>query len=321
MLLLFGCGDAGAEITATQSVVQIGSETPTESPTEPMGASPVETNEPEASDTPAVEGLNPTETISPTTTPLPSPDDWQIAPVIPIAVSERALAIYQTGLEMGNNPHAFSKVGDCGGTPSWFLGNFDDGEEYYSLGDYQELVAVIEYFTGSFDRQSMAVSPGYNASTVFSPIWANPEFCESGEGPLECEYRIHNPSVALIMLGTNDFTRAEGFEDSMRRIIEFSIEQGVLPIISSKADNLEGDGSINRTLYKLALEYELPFWNFWAVLQDLPDEGLQEDGAHLTFAGNFFDDPVRMLSGWPWRNLTALQALDAVGRSFPDYLP
>lgn len=319
LFFLTSCSDTGAESASTQAVAQIGSETPTDSPTEISGTSLPETDEPEATDTTEVEIQGPTETNSPSATPLPSPDDWQIAPIIPIAVSKRAMEIYHSGLALENDPHAFSKVGDCGGTPSWFLGTFDLGEEFFSLGEYQELKSVIEYFSGSFERTSLAVSPGFNASSVFSPLWANPDLCESGEGPLECEYRIHNPSVALIMLGTNDFTRAEDFEGSMRRIIEFSIEKGVLPIISSKADNLEGDGSINRTLYKLALEYELPFWNFWAVLQELPDQGLQEDGAHLTWASNFFDDPIRMRSGWPWRNLTALQTLDAVGQSFPGF--
>jgi hypothetical protein len=95
------------------------------------------------------------------------------------------------------------------------------------------------------------------------------------------------------------------------------IERGVLPILASKPDNLEGDYSINRTIYKLSLEYELPFWNLWAATDPLPNHGLQEDGAHLTWAPNFFDDPRVMRSGWPWRNLTALQVLDFVWQALP----
>jgi hypothetical protein len=45
---------------------------------------------------------------------------------------------------------------------------------------------------------------------------------------------------------------------------------------------------------------------------------LSEDNFHLTFARNFFDDPERMKNAWPWRNLTALQAIDAVYRSVTD---
>ena len=47
-------------------------------------------------------------------------------------------------------------------------------------------------------------------------------------------------------------------------------------------------------------------------IQSLPGNGLSEDAFHLTFARNFFDDPVRMQHSWPVRNLTALQAIDAV---------
>ena len=98
----------------------------------------------------------------------------------------------------------------------------------------------------------------------------------------------------------------------MRNILEFSIESGVIPIISTKADNAEGDHAINQTIARLAWEYEIPLLNYWLAVQQLPDLGLQEDGAHLTWGRNFFDDPEAMSKAWPVRNLTALQALDAV---------
>jgi hypothetical protein len=65
---------------------------------------------------------------------------------------------------------------------------------------------------------------------------------------------------------------------------------------------------------KLAVDYDVPLWNFWRAVKDLPNHGLQEDGVHLTWAGNHFDDPDAMSHGWPVRNLTALEALDAVWR-------
>ena len=116
------------------------------------------------------------------------------------------------------------------------------------------------------------------------------------------------------MLGTNDAWHMDTFEPQMRRIIEFSIENGVVPIISTKADNEEGDGSINATIASLAQEYDIPLWNFWLAVQPLPDHGLQDDEAHITWGANRFDDPRSMEKGWPVRNLTALQVLDAVWR-------
>ena len=87
-----------------------------------------------------------------------------------------------------------------------------------------------------------------------------------------------------------------------------------MPILGTKADNIEGDGGINQVIVKLAKEYDVPLWNLWAAVQPLPNHGLINDGFHLTWARNYFDQPDIMENAWPWRNLTALQAIDAVWR-------
>jgi hypothetical protein len=87
-----------------------------------------------------------------------------------------------------------------------------------------------------------------------------------------------------------------------------------VPVLSTKADNLEKDESINAIIARLAQEYDIPLWNFWAAVQGLPSAGLQPDGAHLTFASPFFDLPDNMEHAWPVRNLTALQTLDSLWR-------
>jgi len=238
-------------------------------------------------------------------------------PVIP-AVSQTARQIFQHGLELGRNPHAYSKIGDCESTPTWFLGDFDGKEKYYSLGEYDQLAAVIEQYKGSHARTSLAARSGFNAASVFSPLWANRDSCNSDEAPLACEYRVHQPSVAFIMLGSNDVWHPDTFETNMRKIIEYSIDQGVVPVLTTKADNQEGDHAINRTIAYLAWEYDIPLWNFWAAVQGLPDGGLQEDGVHLTWAGNYFDKPANLKRAWPIRNLTALQTLDSLWRGLTD---
>lgn len=213
---------------------------------------------------------------------------------------------------MGNNPTAFSKVGDCGSTPAWFLGDFDRGSTFYRLGDHANLEVAIKMFGGSFGRTSLAARSGFNSSALFVPLWADRTYCNSSESPLACEYRVWRPTLAFIMLGTNDVWKPAEFEPQLRAIIEFSIQNGVVPILSTKADNAEGNGSINADIARLAQEYDLPLWNFWAAVQDLPNGGLQEDQAHLTWGRNFFDDPLVMTNAWPVRNLTALQVLDAI---------
>ncbi|HSB89158.1 MAG TPA: SGNH/GDSL hydrolase family protein [Anaerolineales bacterium] len=248
------------------------------------------------------------------------PASWQDWPILP-TVSEAARAVYQRGLQLGNDSAAFSKVGDCGSSPSWFLGVFDQGDEFYRLGDYSYLSEVIAAFPGSFERTSVAARSGFNASSVFSPLWSDPKVCEPGEGPLACEYRIHRPSLAFIMLGTNDRWHKEDFEARLREIVEYTIERGIVPILSTKPDNLEGDGSLNAAIVRVAADYEVPLWNEWRAMQPLPNHGLQADAAHLTWEPNWFDNPVVMRSGWPVRNLTALQTLDVVWRGLTDRPP
>jgi hypothetical protein len=244
----------------------------------------------------------------------PAPIDWQDAPVLP-EISPAMHDVYQLGQSLGNDPHAFSKIGDSETFTTWFLAPFDQVPATYDLGPYPELQEVIDYFHGSFARQSLAARQGFNAASVFAPLWADPTQCQPAETPLACEFRLHRPSYVFILLGTNDYLHLDQFEGQMRKIIEYSLERGVIPIIGLKADNLEGDGSINRTLFNLAVEYQLPLWNFWKAVQGLPSNGLDEDNAHLTFGVNEFGNPQAMLRAWPVRNLTALQTLDRVWRA------
>jgi hypothetical protein len=237
-------------------------------------------------------------------------DAWMFMPVIP-TFSDTAREIYQRGLSMGRDPHRFSKAGDCESTTGWYLAEFDLEPPTYRLGSYSALQITINYYKGSFKRESVAVRRGANTSSLLTSLWADPNLCEVGESMLACEYRLHNPSLALIAIGSNDVLGVDDFESQMRRIIEFTISEGIVPILSTKADNAEGGHKLNIILSNLAYEYDIPLWNFWLAVQPLPNHGLQPDGFHLTFGGNLFDDPDRMQNAWPWRNLTALQTLDA----------
>ena len=87
-----------------------------------------------------------------------------------------------------------------------------------------------------------------------------------------------------------------------------------MPILGTKADNIEGNGRLNAVIVKLAAEYDVPLWNFWAAVQPLPNHGLHQDGFHLTWERPFFDQPAALEEPWPVRNLTALQSIDAVWR-------
>jgi hypothetical protein len=258
--------------------------------------------------------FSPTHRADQTTTPdiRRPPDNWQVWPVIPQVDNDRIKAIFQHGQELGNNPQAYSKIGDCEAATNWFLVPFDGPRNDFSLGEYASLEFVVDYFRGSHKRTSLASGRGFNAGSVLSLLWADQKLCETNETPLECEIRIHHPAYALVMLGTNDVNHKDTFETNMRLVIDELLENGVIPILATKADNLEGDYSINATIVRLAYEYRIPLWNFWLAVKPLPNHGLQTDMEHLTWDNPYFDDSTRMQSAWPWRNLTALQALNAV---------
>jgi len=277
--------------------------TTTEVPSRPRPL-PTYTNQPE---------IVQTITASPTALPIVSCENWQAWPVIP-AVSATARELYQRGQTSGNNPRSFSKIGDGEISTEWFFTSFDLGDHYYDLGLYQNLSSVIDHFADSFGRIGMAARRGFNPNRILDPALSDSAYCESGESPLTCELRLHRPAFAILSLGTNQVWQPEEFEKGMRQILDLLLSDNVVPILSTKGDNLEGDYRINRTIACLAQEYDVPLWNFWSAIQPLPNHGLQPDLEHLTYGITDFDDLHAMQSAWTLRNLTALQALDAVWR-------
>ena len=79
---------------------------------------------------------------------------------------------------------------------------------------------------------------------------------------------------------------------------------GAVPVLVTKADNLEGDERVNQNLGVLAVNYDLPMWNFWASVHYLTDNGLKENKMHLTEEAVTIHqmDALRVL-GWVWREL------------------
>jgi hypothetical protein len=259
-----------------------------------------------------------------TSTPKPplATDAWKQMPVVPTSISDRAVEIYELGLTLGNDPTHFSIIGDCQNVSTYFLSAFDNPDDFSLGSEYTYLQPTIDYFHGSYSRTSLAVKGGFNAAAVISPLRGDPKSCNPNESPLDCELRVWKPSIVIVSMETWWSEKpAEEYDKYMRRVLDRIIETGALPIIATKADNLEGDHSINATIAQIAYEYDIPLWNFWLAVQPLADHGLSEDGFHLTFARNFFDDRARMKSAWPWRNLTALQTLDAVHKGLTDAQP
>lgn len=308
MIMLAGCS-SGQLPTPTESIEM-------EEPTPSMAISP-----PGGTVVSVTEAVEVAESSTATPAPIATParkvplpaDAWKDMPVIPADISDRAHAIYEYGIYLGNDPTHFSVIGDCQNVSSYFMSVFDNPGEYNLGPDYSHLQPTIDYYSGSFSRQSLAVKGGFNAAAVLSPLRSDPESCNANESPLDCELRTWKPSIVIVSMETWWSEKpAEEYDKYMRRVLDRIIETGALPVIATKADNLEGNHAINATVAQIAYDYEIPLWNFWAAVQPLPNHGLSSDNFHLTFARNFFDDRQRMRSAWPWRNLTALQMLDLV---------
>jgi len=197
--------------------------------------------------------------------------DWKHWPVIPEGIDAGLQQVYEKGLELGNDPHAFSIFGDCQARPGEFFGVFEtDPEVLESLP--AELRETVLNFDGSFDRESPTAQDATTPGSLLWNQWHRGEYgCSFTETPVECELRIHRPSFVIIQIGTHFESRNT---DYLRTVITQLMDEGVVPVLATKADNRELDDRINRDMALLAVEYDLPLWNFWAALSDLPNRGL-----------------------------------------------
>jgi hypothetical protein len=233
-------------------------------------------------------------------------DQWKTWPVLPSGVSEEMKELYQAGLEMGNNPQAFSIMGDCHSLPDVFLGRYDKNPEAVKQLK-PALQETVLHFQGSFNRYSPTVTLGATAGAILWFGWNQNEegYCLDGEIPIDCELRVHKPIIAFVHVGTHYETRHDAY---LTTIIEKLIANGTVPIIVIKADNLELDERVNETLARLAVEYKLPVWNFWAAVQDLPNLGLNDE------------NPMYLSDvAYDIHRSQGLQVLDIIHRSLQDY--
>lgn len=240
------------------------------------------------------------------------PEYWKWWDVYP-NLSEKALTIYQDALDFGRNPHAFSIVGDCQSEPNIFMGRFDTGDYKLPENEEENLSETIDFYQGMFNRNHVTVKDGLSVSSAFVPLWNDPDVCESNESPLECEVRINNPSIMIISLGTNwrpGYQKA--FEENLRNMIDFALTNHILPVLATKADNVEGDESINRIIAELAYEYQIPLWNFWFTVQTLPNHGIDQtrgENENLYLIPNAWD--VKSFSGLRLLNSMREQFIEA----------
>ena len=261
------------------------------------------------------------DTSYPTSVPVVAPGGIDVV----TGVTSRSRQIFLDGRAKGNSAYTFTRVGDSITASPYFLTGI--GSAGYSLGQYGYLQGAINFFSGPngrganpFAAASIATRNGWSTESVLSPGLADPGVCYAGETPLECEYRLVKPSVALIMFGTNDSGGMPSgtFAANMNRIVEISINMGVIPVLSTippKHYNAATDGRVaefNQIIISTARTYDIPLWNYWSAMSQLPGEGLAGDGVHPSIPPSGLSvvlDATNLQYGYAVRNLTALQVL------------
>jgi hypothetical protein len=301
LVLLSACAPS------TQTPAPIPTETPKrivptpryDAPTQArLTSTPKVDSTPQASSTPRVE--------SATLTATPNLNAWMNLPVQPEA-EENIRSIYQRGIDLGNDPNAFSIFGDCQAEPQEFLGVYDTDEALVKSLP-AELQETVAHFSGSFNRESPTTQDGTTPGALLWDQWHRGEYgCSFGETPVDCELRVHRPSFVIIQIGSHFESRNTEY---LRRIIAQLIENGVVPILATKADNRELDHRINRDMALLAEEFDLPLWNFWAALSSLPDRGLFVMKGREQQGAIYLNDEAKEI-----HRRTGLEALNIVWRA------
>ena len=249
--------------------------------------------------------------------------DLYLVPVIP-TISDAMRAVYQHGHDdLRNYSYVITKVGDSMTADDLYLKPMSRDDNV--LRPYDYLGDAVSYFGASTSVDSVAARVGMTTYTVFDPTWADKSVCHPRETPLDCEYRRKRPSIALIMFGVNDLKRMDDvhFDQQMRKIVDDSIQHGVIPVLSTfsydPAQPLWLQSVLfNRRLVKIAADEQVPIINLWLAARSLPYYGLEDDDIHMKhwgFGYLKFDHGSAAYSGAALRNLLSIRTLDEIRRT------
>ena len=239
--------------------------------------------------------------------------------------------VYALGQARGNNANVFAKVGDSLTVSSLTLHPLGVG--LYNLGDYGYLQDVINFYASgqtrdgrnAFNDESVAAGIGWTTYRVLDPEEEKPEICLLEESPLMCEYRLLQPSVSLIMFGTNDVSilESQNYRANLSRIIELSEAQGIIPVLTTiplRVDWESRSHEFNAIIADVARQHAIPVIDYGGAMLPLGDAGLDMDQVHPSIPPDGFEGAADFREGnlgygYVLRNLTALQVLDAVWRA------
>ncbi|MCX6018441.1 MAG: SGNH/GDSL hydrolase family protein [Chloroflexi bacterium] len=198
-------------------------------------------------------------------------------PTVSKAMQDR----YKEAVKAGRDGTMVTVIGDCNSERPVFLGRMSAG--VVNLGATPELTPVARLLASSWVRTSVATHGSFSSAMAFDSSWTDPKICMASEGPLACEMRLSNASVVIVALGTGDTFDWQSFDANYRRIIDYVLSKGAVPLLMTKADALESlqGGApldvINQTVRALGQIYGVPVIDFAAAARVLPNAGLADE--------------------------------------------
>jgi len=250
-----------------------------------------------------------------------------------VNITDNARAIFDRGVGVGNRPNVFSKVGDSITVATWAFYPIGWGQQ--QLGNYSYLQPAIDYFSSAIVRDGnnafstipLAADNQWTSNDLLNPAKGDPAVCNGNETPLDCEYRVSRPSIALILIGTNDVGTMGGatYRRNIEAILDKTLVRNILPVLSTIPNRAGYEAQVdefNNIIRTTAQQYQIPIWQYHEIMDTLPNNGLDSDGVHPSYptgtlgqweaAVNFIGDNLNY--GYNQRNLSTLQVLDALWR-------
>jgi hypothetical protein len=246
------------------------------------------------------------------------------------AVINSAYRLFYTGQTYGHDPHSFIVIGDSTSAGNQYtlpmFWAFAHGT--YTLGPYSYLQTTISFFRESFGASYLTSHPGYTTYSVLDPGLSNPNICEVGESPLECEIRTKQPSVAIIYIGFGDlaFSTVDAYGAYLDMILQILTHHGVIPVLTTLTASvwtLEASRymprftQMNNIVRAYAGKYQVPLIDLHQAAAGLPNQGCIEEGTHLSYR---VDGTIRFtgderIYGKDLRELLTLLVLDDLRRN------
>jgi hypothetical protein len=271
---------------------------------------PVEPNEPA------------TEQDSPTQYPI-----GQLHSPLTDSVEKRLLDIL--ALQADPQFSVFMKAGDSISYSTHSMYCFADDE--VKLGDRIDLSNALSFYldgdaagTTPFDRASAAVLGGKTAS------WVN----DGDPSPLLTEIDAIDPSIAVVMFGTNDSGYFEPntaqmlrwYGEEMLFLTNTLMDEGIVPILmtippSTKPRIAAMVDVVNSIIRGIAQGNQIPLVDYHLAMSGAPALGLSSDGVHPNWSGSSACDLSEdgLEGGYNLRNLLTLDALDRIRRVVLDH--